>query len=193
MSGRVAPRTIASATTAAPARSERRELFSSPDRLSPFHETFGYYAHGVGPETAMLPSGWRERVIRFESEHTGGTVGLCLAPEDLAVSKLLAGREKELVANARAKGFGIWPTLSEPVQVRIGILNQLSEAAITDIVTRFAAEMNAMGANVDVGKALKALEDSGVLKVEGERLRLADRGKLHQITEAVGKEPAPST
>ena len=70
----------------------------------------------------------------------------------------LAGREKELVANARAKGFGIWPTLSEPVQVRIGILNQLSEAAITDIVTRFAAEMNAMGANVDVGKALKALE-----------------------------------
>lgn len=70
----------------------------------------------------------------------------------------LAGREKELVANARAKGFGIWPTLSEPVQVRIGILNQLSEAAITDIVTRFAAEMNAMGANVDVGLALQALE-----------------------------------
>lgn len=70
----------------------------------------------------------------------------------------LAGREKELVANARAKGFGIWPTLSEPVQVRIGILNQLSEAAITDIVTRFAAEMNAMGANVDVGQALAALE-----------------------------------
>jgi aspartate aminotransferase-like enzyme len=70
----------------------------------------------------------------------------------------LAGREKELVAAARAKGFGIWPTLSEPVQVRIGILNQLSEAAITDIVTRFAAEMNAMGANVDVGLALQALE-----------------------------------
>lgn len=70
----------------------------------------------------------------------------------------LAGREKELVANARAKGFGIWPTLSEPVQVRIGILNQLSEAAITEIVTRFANEMNAMGANIDVGRALQALE-----------------------------------
>ena len=70
----------------------------------------------------------------------------------------LAGREKELVASARAKGFGIWPTLSEPVQVRIGILNQLSESAITEIVTRFAAEMNAMGAGVDVGKALQALE-----------------------------------
>ncbi|NHB78179.1 aminotransferase class V-fold PLP-dependent enzyme [Rhodobacter calidifons] len=70
----------------------------------------------------------------------------------------LAGREKELVANARARGFGIWPTLSEPVQIRIGILNQLSQAAITDIVTRFAAEMNAMGAGVDVGLALTAIE-----------------------------------
>ncbi|RYF98101.1 MAG: hypothetical protein EON94_13760 [Caulobacteraceae bacterium] len=62
------------------------------------------------------------------------------------------------MASARAKGFGIWPTLSEPVQVRIGILNQLSEAAITEIVTRFANEMNAMGANVEVGEALAALE-----------------------------------
>ncbi|MFN3575622.1 MAG: aminotransferase [Tabrizicola sp.] len=70
----------------------------------------------------------------------------------------LAGREKELVANARAKGFGIWPTLSEPVQIRIGILNQLSEAAITEIVVRFAAEMNAMGATVDVGPALAVLQ-----------------------------------
>lgn len=70
---------------------------------------------------------------------------------------VLAGREKELVALARAKGFGIWPTLSEPVQVRIGILNQLSEAAITDIVTRFAAEMNAMGAGVDLDTALAAV------------------------------------
>ena len=69
----------------------------------------------------------------------------------------LAGREKELVQACRATGFGIWPTLSEPVQVRIGILNQLSEAAITDIVTRFAAAMNAMGAKVDAGLALTAL------------------------------------
>lgn len=64
--------------------------------LSPFHETFGYYAHGVGPETAALPARWRTRVVRLESENTGGTVGLCLSPEDLAVSKLLAGREKDV-------------------------------------------------------------------------------------------------
>lgn len=59
----------------------------------------------------------------------------------------LAGREKELVQGCRAEGFCIWPTLSEPVQVRIGILNQLSEDAITTIVSKFADAMIAMGAN----------------------------------------------
>lgn len=62
----------------------------------------------------------------------------------------LAGREQELVQSCRSKGFGIWPTLSEPVQVRIGILNLLNQQAVTEIVERFAAEMSAMGANIDI-------------------------------------------
>ena len=70
----------------------------------------------------------------------------------------LAGREKELVQNCRAVGFGIWPTLSEPVQVRIGILNQLSQAAITDIVIRFANAMSDMGANVDLASVRGQLD-----------------------------------
>ncbi len=64
--------------------------------LSAFHETFGYYAHGVGPGTAILPAGWEERLIRVEGPGTAGAVGLCLDPHDLAVSKLLAGRDKDL-------------------------------------------------------------------------------------------------
>ena len=31
---------------------------------SQFHLTFGYYAHGVGPDTAMAPQGWRARLVR---------------------------------------------------------------------------------------------------------------------------------
>ncbi len=65
--------------------------------VSPFHEAFGYYAHGVGPETARLPSGWQARVIVVENENTGGARGHCISPADLAVSKLIAGREKDLV------------------------------------------------------------------------------------------------
>ena len=64
--------------------------------LSAFHETFGYYAHGVGPETAILPAGWESRLVRVEGPGTAGAVGLCLDPHDLAISKLMAGREKDL-------------------------------------------------------------------------------------------------
>ena len=64
--------------------------------LSPFHATFGYYAHGVGPETAVLPREWKTRLVRVENENTSGTIGWCLSPLDLAVSKLLAGRDKDL-------------------------------------------------------------------------------------------------
>jgi hypothetical protein len=64
--------------------------------LSPFHGTFGYYAHGVAPETATLPSGWRGRVVRICNENTRGVAGLCLHPVDVAISKLVAGRAKDL-------------------------------------------------------------------------------------------------
>jgi hypothetical protein len=63
---------------------------------SPFHQTFGYYAHGVGEETAVLPAGWKDRLIPFQTPSTGGATGLCLEVHDLAISKLVAGREKDL-------------------------------------------------------------------------------------------------
>jgi hypothetical protein len=63
---------------------------------SPFHQTFGYYAHGVGLETAVLPEGRRNRLIPIHSQNTGGGTGLCLEIHDLAVSKLVAGRDKDL-------------------------------------------------------------------------------------------------
>ncbi|MGB5557562.1 MAG: aminotransferase [Paracoccaceae bacterium] len=76
----------------------------------------------------------------------------------LNLPERLAGREKELVQACRAKGFGIWPTLSEPVQIRIGILNQLSQSAITEIVTRFAVAMNEMGAGLDLDMIKEQLD-----------------------------------
>ena len=63
---------------------------------SPFHEQFGYYAHGVGPETAQLPANWESRLIAVDNANTRGVTGWCLHPADLLVSKLLAGREKDL-------------------------------------------------------------------------------------------------
>lgn len=63
---------------------------------SPFHRTFGYYAHGVGANTAILPTGWKDRLIPFSTPSTAGAIGLCLEVHDLAISKLVAGREKDM-------------------------------------------------------------------------------------------------
>lgn len=61
-----------------------------------FDEQFSYYAHGVGPETAKLPSGWRQRAVELRTPQTRGVTALCPHPTDLAVSKLLAGRDKDM-------------------------------------------------------------------------------------------------
>lgn len=64
--------------------------------LSIFHGTFGYYAHGVDDTTAVLPEGWQERLVPIRNENTRGATGWCLEVHDLAVSKLAAGREKDI-------------------------------------------------------------------------------------------------
>jgi hypothetical protein len=62
---------------------------------SSFHELHGYYAQGVGPETAELPSGWKDRLVVIKNDNTNGIAGLCLEVHDLAVSKFVAGRHKD--------------------------------------------------------------------------------------------------
>jgi hypothetical protein len=50
----------------------------------------------VGEDTATLPRGWQKRLVTIENENTRGVQGLCLEVHDLAVSKYIAGREKDL-------------------------------------------------------------------------------------------------
>jgi len=84
---------------------ERWDLVDgSLGELSPFHETFGYYAQGVGPETATLPQGWEARLVPLP---TRGATGLCLEVHDLAISKYVAGREKDLEFTAGALRHGL--------------------------------------------------------------------------------------
>jgi hypothetical protein len=63
---------------------------------SPFLNVFGYYAHGVEEKTAILPDGWRDRLILVTGENTRNVRGWCLEVHDLAIAKLAAGRDKDL-------------------------------------------------------------------------------------------------
>lgn len=66
---------------------------------SQFHVTFGYYAHGVGPETAKAPAGWRDRLVRLDvpprPSSTRAAVAWCIEIHDLVLAKLVAGRPRD--------------------------------------------------------------------------------------------------
>lgn len=75
---------------------------------SQFHETYGYYAHGVSPETAKAPEGWRDRLVKHEvpprpaSKRTDLVLALCLEAHDLVLSKCVAGRDRDWAYAAAA-------------------------------------------------------------------------------------------
>jgi len=68
---------------------------------SPFEEQHGFNIDGVDLETAVLPSGWRDRLIKVQNANTAAIsgqpqyTGWCLDKEDLCVAKLCALREKD--------------------------------------------------------------------------------------------------
>ena len=69
--------------------------------FSPFEQLHGFSIDGVDLETAVLPDGWRGRLVKVQNANTaaptGGPLftGWCLDKEDLCVAKLIALREKD--------------------------------------------------------------------------------------------------
>lgn len=99
-------------------RPERTDLIDgSIGEGSPFHDTYGYYAQGVGEQTATLAAGWRDRLVPIRNANTRGATGWCLEAHDLVLSKYVAAREKDdrFVRAAIAAGLVSPETLVERV------------------------------------------------------------------------------
>jgi hypothetical protein len=72
---------------------ERADLIDGAiGAMSSFDETFGYYADGVGPETAVMPADWMDRARLY---YIGDVTAICPDIHDLAVSKCVAARDKD--------------------------------------------------------------------------------------------------
>jgi hypothetical protein len=88
---------------------------------SQFQRTYGYYAHGVGPETARLPRGWEDRRVRVDVpprlRSKRKPVAYCPEIHDLVLSKLAAGRPRDIdyAREARTHGLVDLAVLSERV------------------------------------------------------------------------------
>jgi len=87
---------------------ERADLIDgSIGELSPFHETYGYYAQSVSETTALLPRGWKDRLIVVQNENTRQARGHCLEVHDLLAAKAVASREKDIDFLSQAAKHGL--------------------------------------------------------------------------------------
>jgi len=127
--------------------------------VAAFHEALRILLQH-GREQKAVDYAYHEKALRNAVEAMGCEVTSNMT--SLVVLNLpgkLAGLEKDLVAKCREEYFGIWPTLSSPVQVRIGILNQLNQDAISDIAGRFADAMLKMGASFNKEEVMQRLAE----------------------------------
>jgi hypothetical protein len=91
----------------AKAHPSRTEWLNAIGQDSPFHEQFGYYADPVDEKTAILPKGWKSRLVNLPAGDTEGVRALCLDPHDLAIAKYVARREKDVVFTRELARRGI--------------------------------------------------------------------------------------
>ena len=75
------------------------EIEASLGDGSMFQRTYGYYAHGVGPETAKAPSGWEARLVEIEVPprpgSESGASARCLEANDLVLAKCARGDQRD--------------------------------------------------------------------------------------------------
>jgi len=57
--------------------------------------------------TSKLPDGWESRLVEICNENTNDVSGLCLEIHDLIVSKLYAGRQKDIEFFRAATNLGL--------------------------------------------------------------------------------------
>ncbi|WP_051702015.1 DUF6036 family nucleotidyltransferase [Mycetocola saprophilus] len=79
-----------------PGRVKADRVEGAIGEFSDFHSMNGFYAEGIHIETAVLPVGWKDRLVTWDLQSSRPSHPHFLEPHDLAISKLIAGREKDV-------------------------------------------------------------------------------------------------
>ncbi|MEQ1605348.1 MAG: DUF6036 family nucleotidyltransferase [Pyrinomonadaceae bacterium] len=74
---------------------------------SPYRLENGFFADALGLASVTLPDGWRDRLVPYRDD-SGKVIALCADRHDIAVSKLIAGREKDLEFLSSALASGLY-------------------------------------------------------------------------------------
>ena len=113
--------------------------------FSPFEDLHGFSIDGVDLETAALPEGWRDRLVKVKNANTAASggqpvfTGWCLDKEDLCVAKICAFREKDREFVGALIGAGLVGATT--IQQRLALVPakyRESAAAAAEWVATFA-------------------------------------------------------
>ncbi len=114
---------------------------------SRFHETYSYYAHGVGPETVYAPSGWEERLVRLElppiRRKDCAVIAWCLEVHDLVLAKLAAGRPHDLEFAQEAIDSGLVDR--EQLHLGVGLMPDKHREVTRERLDRVLARLKRRG------------------------------------------------
>jgi len=145
-------------------KSARTEWLNVIGYLSPFHETFGYYADPVDAGTATLPKGWKGRLVNLPPGETEGVRGLCLEPHDLAIAKYAAAREKDLIFTRELVRRGI---VAEERLLLLLDRTQVDEQVRKRIRGQIAADFQAVRDRDSVREREPAITQQSVAALHG--------------------------
>jgi hypothetical protein len=97
---------------------ETADVLECIGEMSAFHSTHGFYIDPYNPHAAILPEGWRNRLVAVTSEFMGGATAHCVETHDVAVSKIARGEPKdfEFLHNLLRLGLIHPDTLSERIE-----------------------------------------------------------------------------
>ena len=127
--------------------------------LTPFQREKGYYADALGLATVVLASGWQDRLQPLLGPENK-IIAYCLEIHDVAISKLIAGREKDhaFLLDAFSRELLLPAILIE----RLALVNsQVENDTIPNRVSKLIAFLKKQDAPpTTIGAFKKFLEDN---------------------------------
>lgn len=120
---------------------------------SPFETSFGYYAQGVDSATCVLPEGWRNRLVRLQSQNTDGKVGYCLEVTDLFLAKCAANREKDRVFNLALLQHNIVDSELARTRVKSMPLDDAGKQRVVELISRLCSAVESERPSREAPKA----------------------------------------
>lgn len=124
--------------------------------FSDYQEQTGFYADILGLATVVLPDGWEKRLVELKDE-ADEIIAFCVEIHDVAVSKLMAGREKdfEFLQVAFQSDYLEIETFIERTEL---ILSSPSAEALVPRLRKMLDDFKGINTLRDVSKKLRKFE-----------------------------------